>query len=231
MGDTRNLKRIMRGNLLLICGIGAALGATLLILPNVVSATGVLRVVFFVIGIVTVLGHLPSLFLGLLAFRTREGRADFFLGLLGVIAGVLMMTAPGVVMYVAVAIYLIAEPLAKLLLSSHRSGEASGELLKILFGIVLLILAPGAGEQIGRAVFFLLGGALIFFSVLAAVLGWILIDRAMKRAATPKGEPRVYVDADGDGTVDAVAVDTTGDGVVDTILPVAESENDERPGI
>ena len=206
-----NLPNIKKTSLITIFVIGA-LGILLGILLLAIDPNFLLKIIFVVMGIVTVLSAIPGVFVGLTSMRAREGRVSLIASLLSVLIGCLMIFWHSSVLMVVLGVYLVVFPLVEILTSRNKMFRFKSELPKMIVGLVLILVGPAKALDVMLDV---AGVSVIVFSVFYIVIS--LLSGACKQAkkeATTGG--RIFVDTTGDGIVDTVYVDTTGDGQPDT---------------
>lgn len=188
--------------------IAAAFGILLGLFLLLVDVAVLLKIVFVVIGIITLLTNLPGVFIGLATLQTREGKLLLLISLVAsVLGGVMIFLHNGILMMV-LGIYFLVSPLIRIFTSRERVVALRRELPKMILGVVMVLLGPAETVSF---LFDIAGWVVIALTVFYA-LGALLSLRKHQH----KTGPRVFVDSDGDGTIDTVYVDTTGDGKADT---------------
>lgn len=193
-------------------GIGAVLGLLLILIP----VGFLLKLVFTVMGIVTVLSNLQGLAQGISTFSTSEGKVSLISSAIAILVGFLMIFWDNGILMIILGVYMILFPLISILLSKSPRAQIRCELPKLILGVVLIILGPAGTFEL---LFDIAGWCVIALSAFYVVTVYLTMR---KRQNTPG--TRVFVDTDGNGIVDAVYVDTTGDGKADTATNYKEKQ-------
>ncbi len=196
--------------------ITAAIGILLGVLLILIPVSALLYAVFVVMGIVTVVGNLPTLIHGIWNFSTPAGKANLLLSSISVILGLLMIFWNNGILMIILGIYMLLFPIADILMAQDKLAECKSELPKLILGLILILLGPAGTFDL---LFDIAGGIVIALSVLYVVWVYAIMRR---RQNTPGS--RIFVDTDGNGTIDAVYVDTTGDGKADTATHYQEKQ-------
>lgn len=188
--------------------IGLAIGLLLIILP----VEWLLKAVFVIAGGATILCNLPGLVSGLLHFSTRAGQIAVMITGISIFIGFLMIFFHSDILMIVLGVYLLVLPMVRILISRDRGRQFKIELPKMLLGLVLVLIGPGKALEV---LFDIVGWVLTVLTV--AYVVWVAVDRMIrtKKAEHTTGN-RLFVDQNGDGTVDSIYVDTTGDGKPDT---------------
>ncbi len=200
-----NIKKFSLISTLLVGILGIAFGNLLLwIDPNMV-----LKIIFVVMGIVTILSAIPTLFA---ANDGKVGRAALIVSVISILFGVLMIFWHENLLMILLGAYLLLLPLVEILVAREKLLQLKRNLPQMIVGLVLILLGP---NQALGVVLNIAGWIVILLSVLYVVISVFSdIRRQTKREATTGN--RIFVDNTGDGEVDVVYVDTTGDGRPDT---------------
>ena len=210
-----DLKTISRGfsrATWIVVGIGILLGLLLIIIP----VGFLLDVVFFFMGIATIVVSLPALF-SLLPLRyTKVGRIGLICTAFMVFAGFLMLFWHSNILLVAVGVVMIVQPIIAIVNDADRQARLKSELPKLIIGVILILLGPANAVDV---LFDIAGVGLIVLSILY-LLWWY---RMVKKAQNVVGS-RIFVDEDGNGTIDTVYVDTDGNGKADTATNYREKK-------
>ena len=210
--DLKNIRRGFSRATLTVAAIGALLGLLLIVIP----VSFLLNLVFFVMGIVTIAVSLPAL-LSLLPLRhTGVGRVSLICTALMVTAGFLMILKPSNVLLIIAGVVMIAQPIFSIASASDRQVRLKAELPRLIVGVVLILLGPANAFEI---LFDIAGIGLIVLSIV--YLAWMY--KIIKKSQNTTGA-RIFVDTDGNGTIDAVYVDTDGNGKVDTATTYREQK-------
>ena len=202
--DFKSIRRGFSRANLAIAGIGALIGLLLIVIP----VSFLLDVVFFIMGIVTIVVSLPAL-ISLLSLRnTTVGNISLICTALMVAAGFLMLFWHSSVLLILVGVVMIAQPIIAIANANDKTARLKAEFPKLIVGVILVLLGPANAIDI---LFDVAGVGLIVLSIL--YLLWT--HRLIKKTQNITGS-RVFVDEDGNGTIDAVYVDTDGNGEADT---------------
>ena len=199
-----NIRRDFSRVTLTIAGIGILIGLLLIALP----VGFLLDVVFFIMGIVTVVVSLPALFSLLPLRHTKVGKVSLICTALMVAAGLLMLFWHSDFLLIGVGIVMIAQPILAIASAADRQARLKAELPKLIIGVVLVILGPANTIDI---LFDIAGAGLIVLSILYALWSYRLVKKSQNVTGS-----RIFVDEDGNGTIDAIYVDTDGNGKADT---------------
>lgn len=183
---------------------GVLAGILLILVPT----DFLLNLVFVVMGILTVILHFPGLLMGLGTIATPMGKVTLISSAVSVVIGLLMIFWHNSLLLILLGIYMILLPLIYILLAKDRYARLKSELPKLILGVVLTVLGPANTLDF---LFDVAGALVIVLNVIYLVSVYFLMR---KHQNTPGA--RVFVDTDGNGTIDAVYVDTTGDGKADT---------------
>ena len=210
-----DLKTISRGfsrATWIVVGIGILLGLLLIIIP----VGFLLDVVFFFMGIATIVVSLPALFSLLPLRHTKVGRISLICTAFMVFAGFLMLFWHSNILLVAVGVVMIVQPIIAIVNDADRQARLKSELPKLIIGVILILLGPANAVDV---LFDIAGVGLIVLSIL--YLFWWY--RMVKKAQNVVGS-RIFVDEDGNGTIDTVYVDTDGNGKADTATNYREKK-------
>ena len=188
--------------------ISIVLGVLLIALP----VDFLLKVIFVIMGIVTVLSAISGVSFGLTYFDRREGKLSLISSGISLIVGILMIFWHNSLLMILLGVYLLVLPIVEILLATDRAKQLKTELPKMVVGVVLLLVGPA--KTVGM-LFDIAGWLVLLAGVLwSAVSAVLRLTRQSKYQHTTGN--RVFVDHNGDGNVDSVIVDTTGDGKPDT---------------
>ena len=193
-------------------GIGAVLGLLLILIP----VGFLLKLVFTVMGIVTVLSNLPGLAQGIGTFSTPMGKVSLISSAIAILIGGLMIFWDSGVLMIVLGVYMILLPLINVLLSKNPRAQIKAELPKLILGVVLVLLGPAGTFEL---LFDIAGWCVIALSVFYVITVYLTMRKHQNTPGT-----RVFVDTDGNGIVDTVYVDTTGDGKADTATNYKEEQ-------
>ena len=193
--------------------LGSVLGTALLgiligILLILVNTAWLLKVIFVIMGIATVLYSIPGILLGASAFSTGYGKLVLILSVLGAVFGVWMIFWHSAILMILLGVYMVVSPLIEILLSKDKGAKFKSELPKLILGVSMLILGPAGTLDV---LFDVAGVVTVLLSIVNATV--LLIGMRKKQNKTGG---RVFADTTGDGKIDTLYVDTTGDGKADT---------------
>lgn len=210
--DLKNIRRGFSRATWIIAGIGALIGLLLIAIP----AGFLIDLVFFVMGIATIVVSLPAL-ISLLPLRhTRVGRVSLICTAFMVFAGFLMIFWHSNILLIAVGVVMIVQPIIAIATANDRQSRLKSELPKMMIGLILVLLGPANTVEI---LFDIAGIGLIVLSILYVLWSYRLVKKAQHIAGN-----RIFVDEDGNGTIDAIYVDTDGNGKADTATNYREKK-------
>ena len=210
--DLKNMRRGFSRASLTIAGIGVLIGLLLIVIP----VGFLLDVVFFIMGIATIVVSLPALISLLPLHHTKVGSVSLVCTALMVAAGFLMLFWHSSVLLIVVGIVMIAQPILAIASDNDRQARIKAEAPKLIIGVVLLLLGPA--NAIG-VLFDVAGVGLIVLSIVYLISTYKIVKKAQNITGN-----RVFVDEDGNGTIDAVYVDTDGNGEPDTATDYKEKK-------
>ncbi|MBQ4273539.1 MAG: hypothetical protein IJB94_01020 [Clostridia bacterium] len=210
--DFKNIRNAFSRTSLAVAGIGVLIGLLLIFIP----VGFLLDVVFFIMGIAIIAVSLPAL-LSLLPLRhTGVGNVSLICTALMVVAGFLMLFWHSSILLIVVGVVMIAQPILAIANATDRSARLKTEAPKLIVGIVLLVLGPAKTIDV---LFDVAGIGVIIMSIVYL----ISMYRLVKKSQNVTGA-RVFVDTDGNGTIDTVYVDTDGNGKADTATRYREKK-------
>ena len=201
--NLNNVKRSALTGALIYTAFGVLAGLLLLLIPT----SFLLWLVFVIMGIVTVVSNIPGVIMGLVSINRPSGILMLILSALSVAFGVMMIFWHEDVLMIVVGIYMLLLPILSVILAKDHGAQFKAELPKMIIGLVLVILGPAGTVDV---LFDVAGWVVIALSIVYLVTVLLGVRKLQNTPGT-----RVFVDHDGDGTIDAVYVDTTGDGKVD----------------
>ena len=170
-----------------------------------------IKIVFVVMGVVTVLYNVPALLIGFMTLKTRAGVISFVLSLISTVIGVLMIFWHESVLMLVLGAYMLIFPLVQILCAKDKLTQLKTQLPKLIVGVVLLLIGPAKALNV---VFDLAGWIVLILTAIYIVT--VLVGQSRVSKHVDQTGNRIFVDTTGDGKVDTVYVDTTGDGKVDT---------------
>ena len=210
--DFKNIRRGFSRATLTIAGVGALIGLLLIVIP----IGFLIDVVFFIMGIATIAVSLPALFSLLPLRHTSVGKVSLISTALMVIAGFLMLFWHSSVLLIVVGVVMIVQPILAIASDSDRQARLKAELPKLIIGVILVVLGPANAIDI---LFDVAGVGLIVLSILYLLWSY----RIVKKVQNITGN-RIFVDTDGNGTIDTIYVDTDGNGEADTATNYREKK-------
>ena len=187
---------------------GLLIGLLLIVLP----ISFLIRVLFLFLGILAILSAIPTLVLSMTARNEAVGRLTMISSVIAMIMGFLLIFAHSKLIMIVIGIYFLVLPLLQIVLAKERTRQFKCELPKLILGALLLVFGVVAVLDV---IFDILGFAIIAVTVILALVSAVAYLMRQKKSASVTGN-RIFVDRNGDGTIDAVFVDTTGDGKPDT---------------
>ena len=99
--------------------------------------------------------------------------------------------------------YLLIIPLIQILISKEKLTRMKAELPKLILGVVMLVVGPAGTLDV---LFDVAGWIIIVLTAIYTLLSLL----SLKTSKNSRTGSRVFVDYDGDGTVDAVIHDSEG---------------------
>ena len=202
--DFKNIRRGFSRAALTVAGIGILIGLLLIIIP----VGFLLDVVFFIMGIATIVVSLPTLFSLLPLRHTKVGNISLICTALMVVAGFLMLFWHSNILLIGVGVVMIVQPILAIASATDRQARFKSEMPKLIIGVVLVLLGPANAIDI---LFDVAGVGLIVCSILYVLWSYKIIKKSQNIVGN-----RIFVDEDGNGTIDAIYVDTDGNGEADT---------------
>ena len=210
--DFKNIRRGFSRAALTVAGIGMLIGLLLIVIP----VGFLLDVVFFIMGIATIVVSLPALFSLLPLRHTKVGNVSLICTALMVFAGFLMLFWHSNILLIGVGVVMIVQPVLAIASATDRQARFKSEMPKLIIGVVLVLLGPANAIDI---LFDVAGVGLIVCSILYLLWTYRVVQKAQHLTGS-----RVFVDEDGNGTIDAIYVDTDGNGEADTATNYREKK-------
>ena len=209
-------KKLAWGGILTMILMGLLVGLLLLLL----SASLLIKIIFVILGIITVISNIPGITLGLMNLESKEGKLELITSLISALVGFLMIFWHSGILMIVLGLYMVIFPIVGILTSSNKRVRLKAELPKLILGVVLILVGPA---QTLDFLFDVAGICVILLTlVCAAYLAFRMVRKP--KASTATTGNRIFVDNDGDGNIDTVYVDTTGDGKADTATPFREKK-------
>lgn len=187
---------------------GLLFGLLLILLP----VNFLIRVLFVLLGVLAIVSAIPTLVLSLTVRNEAVGRLSLISSLIAMVMGFLLIFAHNDVILIVIGAYFVVLPLVEILMAKERMRQFKCELPRLIIGALLLIFGT---VSILELIFDVLGLGLIALTVVMTGIAVIAYLKRQKKSEAVTGN-RIFVDRNGDGTIDAVFVDTTGDGKPDT---------------
>ena len=210
--DLKNIRRGFSRATWIIAGIGALIGLLLIAIP----VGFLLDVVFFIMGIATVVISLPAFFSLLPLRHAKVGRVSLICTAFMVLAGFLMLFWHSSILLIVVGVVMIVQPILSIASASDRQARLKSELPKFIIGAILILLGPAGTLDV---LFDIAGAGLIVLSILYLIWSYRLVKKAQHITGN-----RIFVDEDGNGTIDAMYVDTDNNGEADTATDYREKK-------
>ena len=209
------MKKVTLVPTLVVGGIGIVFGILFALLVGVIF-----DVILIVCGVLTLLSAIPQLISAVKGIADKQKIAIFDLvtSIVMIAVGIMLVFYRNMVIMLIIGAYLVAFPLFRTLIVRNKLDQLKRELPSMILGVVLMLVAPGFLLGVLGTV---AGGVIILLSVIYMVVGVLAYFKAKKILESTDG-PRIFVDTDGNGTVDTVYVDTTNDGVCDTEIKIKE---------
>ena len=209
---TNSMKKFMSGSILLSALFGILAGILLIAL----SADLLLKIVFVIMGIITVFYSLPGITVGLMSFKTTAGKVTLLFSIISAVFGCLMIFWHESFLMFFLGGYLLILPLIQILLAKEKLDQLKSELPKLILGVVMLLIGPAGAIEL----LFDVAGWIIIILTLIYTVGSLLSLRKMQE----KTGGRVFVDHTGDGKPDVIYLDTDGDGNADTEIRYSDDK-------
>lgn len=211
-----NTKQATLASILIFAFLGLLTGMLLIL----ISTDFLIKVIFIVMGILTVVYNIPGFVAGLVSIQTRMGLVTMLLSGVSIATGLIMIFWHSELLMLFLGAYMVIFPIVEILLSEDKLQRLKTELPKIIIGIVLLLVGP---SKVMNVMFDVAGWIVI---ALTAIYVLIMLFSMLKN--TNKNVPatgnRIFADTTGDGKIDTVYQDTNGDGNPDTATRYNENK-------
>lgn len=203
-----NSKQTTLASILIFACLGLLTGMLLILIPT----DFLLKAIFIVMGILTVVYNIPGFVAGLVSIQTKAGLVTMLLSLVSIVTGFLMIFWHSELLMIFLGAYMVIFPIVEILLSEDKVGRLKTELPKLIIGLVLLLIGPA---KVMDVMFDVAGWIVIGLTAIYVV---VLLFSQLKRTNQNKNVTgnRIFVDTTGDGKIDTVYHDTDGDGTPDT---------------
>lgn len=176
--------------------IGVLMGILLLWIP----VDFLISLMFIVFGVLTLLSAIPAFFVSLTNRNDRGYLLNIILSALSVAFGIVLIFWHNDVLMILLGAYMLVFPLIRILISGQKKQQLKTELPRMILGLVMILVGPGATVSILLRI---AGVVVIVLSILYTLVSLLLtLFGTKKEKAASDG--RIYVDVDGDGVVDAV---------------------------
>lgn len=184
--------------------MGILIGLVLLLIGLMVGTGTIIRVALIVWGVIIIISNVPGLINGIVNIQEKGSVFDLICSIIGVLLGVALIIGKAYQVFTfIVGAYMLIFPIIRIVLAKGNWGEQlKREALRIILGVLLIVFGGtvlGAAEAVLNTVLWVLG---LIIMVLALVFGLVDVIR-MANKKEPSGT-KIYVDEDGDGTVDHV---------------------------
>ncbi len=201
-------KKYLTSNVIGFSLLGLIVGLIFLL----VNADFLIKLIFVIMGIITVITSIPTVVMGLVRLGSKDGIISLILGVISALLGFVMIFLHSSVLMILLGVFMLVMPLLEILAAPQKGVRFKAELPKMIFGLVMIIIGPG---KVLNILFDVVGWgvlALTLIYVVAMLLGSFVVARKQKH----KTGGRIFVDSTGDGVIDEVHTDIDGDGKPDT---------------
>ncbi len=185
--------------LLTIALIGGLLGLVLILLPTEL----LMKIIFVVLGAFTILSAIPSLVIGLTMSNEQVGKLSLFSSIISMVMGILLIFWNNTILMVVIGVYFLLFPMLEILLAKDRMRQFKSEIPKLIIGVVMLVFGPANMLDL---LFDIVGWGVLGLTAISMLITVITFFKHRKKMDQTTSD-RVFVDYDGDGTIDAVYVD------------------------
>lgn len=190
--QTKTFNRYLGGSILLTALIGVLAGILLLAL----DPSFLLKIIFVIMGVITVFYSLPGIAVGVMGFSTGAGKVTLIFSILSAVLGLLMIFQHESYLMFFLGGYLILFPAIEILLAKDKLTRLKAELPKLILGVVMLVVGPAGTLEV---LFDVAGWVIIVLTAFYTLLSLLSLRKPKNQTGS-----RVFVDVDGDGTIDAV---------------------------
>lgn len=194
--QTKSFNRYLGGSILLSALIGVLAGVLLIALDSSL----LLKIIFVIMGVITVFYSLPGIALGVMSISTGAGKVTLIFSILSAVLGFLMIFQHESYLMFFLGGYLLIIPLIQILIAKERLNRLKAELPKLILGVVMLVVGPAGTLEV---LFDIAGWIIIGLTAISTLLSLL----SMRKPKDQTGS-RIFVDVDGDGTVDAIIHDS-----------------------
>lgn len=190
--QTKSFNRYLGGSILLTALIGVLAGILLIALETAF----LLKIIFVIMGVITVFYSLPGIAVGVMGISTGAGKVTLIFSILSAVLGFLMIFSHESYLMFFLGGYLIAFPLIEILLAKDKLIRLKAELPKLILGVVMLVVGPAGTLEV---LFDVAGWVIIVLTAFYTLLSLLSLRKPKNQTGN-----RVFVDVDGDGTIDTV---------------------------
>ncbi len=213
------MKKVSLVPTIIVGSVGIVFGVLFALLAGVIF-----DIILIVCGVLTLISAVPQLIGAIKGFAEKQkiGIAvfDLVMSVITAAVGIMLIFYRNEIVMLIIGAYLLVFPLIRTLIAKDKVAQLKTELPSMILGIVLMLVAP---KDIVGILGKVAGAVIVVLSALYIVVGVLAYFKAKKIVESTEGS-RVYVDTDGNGTVDTIYVDTTNDGVFDTEIKIKEDE-------
>jgi len=203
-----NSKQTTLASILIFAFLGLLTGMLLIL----ISTDFLIKVIFIVMGILTVVYNIPGFVAGLVSIQTRTGLVTMLLSAVSIATGLIMIFWHSELLMLFLGAYMVIFPLVEILLSEDKVQRLKTELPKLIIGIVLLLVGP---SKVMNVMFDVAGWIVIGHTAIYVLIMFFTMMKKSNQANMKTGN-RIFADTTGDGKIDTVYHDTNGDGTPDT---------------
>jgi len=203
-----NSKQTTLASILIFAFLGLLTGMLLIL----ISTDFLIKVIFIVMGILTVVYNIPGFVAGLVSIQTRTGLVTMLLSAVSIATGLIMIFWHSELLMLFLGAYMVIFPLVEILLSEDKVQRLKTELPKLIIGIVLLLVGP---SKVMNVMFDVAGWIVIGLTAIYVLIMFFTMMKKSNQANMKTGN-RIFADTTGDGKIDTVYHDTNGDGTPDT---------------
>ena len=190
--QTKSFNRYLGGSILLTALIGVLAGILLISLDTSL----LLKIIFVIMGVITVFYSLPGIAVGLMGISTRGGKVTMIFSALSAVLGFLMIFRHESYLMFFLGGYLILFPLIEILFARDKLIRLKAELPKLILGVVMLVVGPAGTLEV---LFDVAGWIIIVLTAFYTLLSLLSLRKPKNQTGN-----RIFVDVDGDGTIDTV---------------------------
>ena len=124
--------------------IGVLMGILLLWIP----VDFLISLMFIVFGVLTLLSAIPAFFVSLTNRNDRGYLLNIILSALSVAFGIVLIFWHNDVLMILLGAYMLVFPLIRILISGQKKQQLKTELPRMILGLVMILVGPGATVSI-----------------------------------------------------------------------------------